>query len=351
MPFEQITTEEITVKKPVTNRLMTKIKNSLEYLYGAIATDTTEGLQNGSFEIDTGDGIPDSWTRTLYPGGTGSLVTDSIHGAKAFSFVHPGGSGNGGGYLESDYAPISDHEKYLAKWFWKTSIASGLHVQVVARWSDKDKVPISDETIFDTTTGSTTARMHIAGCNPPAGARFCKLRLVGGKSDASTAGTVFFDGVDFGRIAETSQIPAITVAGTMTSFIGDTWVDEIISSIQVEFSNIPFTLNCTLGIAAYTTHAASYDTEVRLRYGSAVSNSVLAKIYTDISWYPPPTQTSFVLTSPAQPAWPIMLIGQVYEAVGGHLTGLQFTSTAVPSTIKLQPAFNARSAQSNESYL
>lgn len=350
MPFEQITTEEITVKKPVTNRLMTKIKNSLEYLYGAIATDTTEGLQNGSFEIDTGDGIPDSWTRTLYPGGTGSMVTDSIHGAKAFSFVHPGGSGNGGGYLESDYAPISDHEKYLAKWFWKTSIASGLHVQVVARWSDKDKVPISDETIFDTTTGSTTARMHIAGCHPPAGARFCKLRLVGGKSDASTAGTVFFDGVDFGRIAETTQIPAIVCNGSIAAFAVDAWVETLISTVLVGFSNIPFQLTANLDITGTTQDGSVSNMSCRLKINSSYSASMLQALWGS-GTTPVTTNHTFVLSAAANPAWPLLVYAQLYESEWQHITSLSFASTAVTATIKLQPAFNARTAQSNESYL
>lgn len=350
MAFEQITTQELAVKKPVTNRLLTKIKNSLEYLYGAIATDTSEGLQNGSFEIDTGDGIPDSWTRTLYPGGTGSMVTDSAHGAKAFSFVHPGGSGNGGGYLESDYVPASATEKYLLKWHWKTSVASGLHVQALARWFDKDKVPISDETVFDTTTGSTTARMHIAGCNPPATARFCKLRLVGGKSDTSTAGSVFFDGVEFGRLAETTQIPAIVCNGSIAAFAVGAWVETLISTIQTGFSNIPFQLTANLDITGTTQEGSVSNMSCRLRINSSYSASTVQGMWGK-GLTPVTTNHTFALSAAANPAWPLLVYGQLYESDWQHITSLTFASTAVTATIKLQPAFNARSAQSNEPYL
>ena len=346
MAFEQITTEEIIVKKPVTNRLLTKIKDSLEYLYGAIATDTTEGLQNGSFEIDTGDGIPDSWERTLYPGGSGSMDAASLHGAKAYRFTHPGGSGNGGGYLESDYLPVCEYEKYLVKWLWKTSIVSGLHLQVLARWFDKDKVPLSDELVFDTTTGSTTARVHIAGCNPPAGTRYCKLRFVGGKSDAATAGSVWFDGVNFGRMSETVQIPAITCNGSIATFAVDAWVEVLISTIQTAFSNIPFQLSVSLDVSGATQESSVSNIILRLRSGSSYSGTRTVDM-----WAGQTINNTFVLSAAANPAWPMLVYGQLYESDWQHATSLTFASTSTPATIKLQPAFNARTAQSNELYL
>jgi len=66
-------------------------------------------IPNGSLETDSvSDGVPDDWERGLYPGGEGGYDSgETAHGARSYRFVHPGGRGNGGGYLESGFFPAN----------------------------------------------------------------------------------------------------------------------------------------------------------------------------------------------------------------------------------------------------
>jgi hypothetical protein len=112
MSYDALTAAEIAVGKPVTNELMTKIKDDLDYLYSGLASVVGPGTEilNGSLEIDAdADGVPDLWALHEYPAGTGEFDTATpMHGERAFKFTHPGGAGNGGGYLRSDFLLISE---------------------------------------------------------------------------------------------------------------------------------------------------------------------------------------------------------------------------------------------------
>jgi hypothetical protein len=111
MPYNALTTTEIAIGKRVTNELMTKIKDDLDYLYSALASVVEPGTEilNGSLEIDAdSDGVPDLFTRHLYPAGTGGFNTGTpMHGEQAYWFKHAGGAGNGGGYLQTGFQLIS----------------------------------------------------------------------------------------------------------------------------------------------------------------------------------------------------------------------------------------------------
>lgn len=199
MSYSALTAAEIASGKPVTADLWQKVKDNLDYLYGLIGTQAAIGVQNGSFEIDSdSDGVPDGWTKSLYAGGSGALYTTSpAHGATSWSFVHPGGASNGGGYLDSDYIEVSQYLDYAVRFIhWAT--AAGMKNKVQVRYFDKDKSELgagSPEDLYNSTANPTTATCFKYNFVPPATTRYIKIRLIGGYTDTNVAGTAYFDDV------------------------------------------------------------------------------------------------------------------------------------------------------------
>jgi len=198
MEYEAITETEIQAGKPVTGPggFGDKVKKDLDYLYGQLGSTEARGIPNGSFEIDSdADGVPDGWTRNLFPGGSGGFETAAPgHGARAYQFTHPGGGGNGGGTLTSGYVPCSE---YMPRWigFLHWVSAEGMKNEVKVLYYDKDKVYIDEETIFSATVGGTTPIYFMRRYQPMVGARFFKVSLIGGQTDTPVAGTAYFDDV------------------------------------------------------------------------------------------------------------------------------------------------------------
>lgn len=194
MAFTALSNTEIAVGKPITQELMQKIKDNFDYLAG-LQDPGLSGVFNGSFENDTdSDGIPDGWTRNLYPGGAGAIIsTSGTIGAKSYQFTHPGGAGNGGGYLDSEYIEINENISPAVQASVYSNAA--LVLEIVCRYYDKDKVYISDETLYTVSTSlGAWVEKSLYGI-PPANAKFMKVRLIGGKDSASTAGVARFDNV------------------------------------------------------------------------------------------------------------------------------------------------------------
>jgi len=203
MAWDAILTPEIAVGKPVSLALMTKIKDNLDYLYGQIGTGTAVQLSNNSFEIDSdADGEPDGWDIDLYAGGSFNLedavdesAADPAHGNCCIKFTHPGGGGNGGGYATSDYVECGVGNPWNVSWYQRNS-AAGTRVIVEALWYDEDKVTLGSigvDDIYDSTSNPTSWTKYTRALNAPAGARYLKVRLIGGYNDTDVAGTVEFD--------------------------------------------------------------------------------------------------------------------------------------------------------------
>lgn len=192
MAYNPITTAEIAVGKPTKRSLWQKLKDNFDYLFGQT---TPGGLLNGSFEYDSdADGIPDNWTRTLYPGGSsGFETTNPEHGEKSYYFTHPGGAGNGGGYIDCDYIAVSP-EQYTAQFGIRSTVA-GIKNVVQALYYDKSKVYLGADDLYLATAPNTAANTYTANFTPPANCRFIKYRLIGGYTDTAVAGTTYFDGV------------------------------------------------------------------------------------------------------------------------------------------------------------
>jgi len=195
----------------------------LESLRGEIAQSLGQsGLPNSSFEDDTdNDGIPDAWTFTAYPGGSGTLDgTTAIHGRRAFVITSPGGSGNGGGYLETtDFLPVSPNWRLRLGWEIK-STAAEIQNRVEVRWyAGPDDADYLSTTVLwqEDTNNSLTWRYYYAHAYPPAAARYAKIRLVGGDSSDDTAGNVAWDHLrldNAGRLPVRERYLVSTAGGT-----------------------------------------------------------------------------------------------------------------------------------------
>jgi len=173
------------------------VVDDLAELFGLIGSLPQLNIINGSFEIST-DGIaPDSCDISLYPGGSSGLEKNvPMHGKQGYKFVHPGGAGNGGGYLLFDYFPVDELVTSALQGLYYAS-AAGMKNEVILLWYDKNKVALGgtpSTTLYSSTANPAVATRSSWEFTPPAGARFLRLKLVGGNSDTNVAGTAYFDG-------------------------------------------------------------------------------------------------------------------------------------------------------------
>lgn len=213
MSFTALTTAETASGTPLTQAKMRKIRDNFDYLYGMSAAAGTDVVPNGSFEVDSdSDGTPDSWTKSLYAGGAFAIETTSPdHGAKSIKFTHPGGGSNGGGYIDSDYIPVSALNVYTVAFIHWAS-AAGMKNKVQIRYFDKAKEELvagSPEDIYNSTANPTSPTAFRGFFCPLATTRFIKIRLVGGFTDTDVAGIAYFDDVSIHK-----NVPAASrVAG------------------------------------------------------------------------------------------------------------------------------------------
>ena len=204
MAYDPITTNEIQSGEPVLGPVGfgQKVKDNLAYLYSQISS-SGESVPNGSFEVDAdSDGIPDNWTENLYPSGTFTLdTTDPAHAAKCAKFTHPGGAGNGGGYLDSDYISADDinpNDYFIS--FLHRSSAAGMKNIVEIRCYDKAKAYLSTITAYYSTANPTAWKKFQFYLAFPAGTAYVKIRVIGGYTDTDVAGDAYFDKFEFGLL-------------------------------------------------------------------------------------------------------------------------------------------------------
>lgn len=198
MPYVPITTAEIAVGKPVTNPLMTKIKDNFDFFNGAIAPAAGAGrVLNGSFEIDSNsDSIPDNWTFVAGLGGSGALDTvDEQHGAKGFKITRPLGVGNVGGTLTSDYIEATDSRHYWLGWIQYTLSGVGITNKVDVECFNQAQVSIGTISLLNSANNEAVPVNFLRFFKPLAGTRYIKIKLLGGDSTPNVAGNVIFDNV------------------------------------------------------------------------------------------------------------------------------------------------------------
>lgn len=274
MAWNAILDAEIQVKKPVKQLLMQKVKDDLDYLYGISGPSSGGSPSNGSFEIDSdSDGVPDGWTKDLYPGGSGAFeTTNPAHGAKAWKFIHPGGAGNGGGYLTSDYVEIAQIKTYVLGFIHWASVA-GMKNQVYVRYYDKDKIYISETQLYSSTANPTSPTYFIAAFTPPANARYIKVRGIGGYTDTNVAGTAYFDDIELLPYKQESRYFYQTEVSTDSQ----TWVD--IASKNLGY--IPAGMQ--LRFLAETRSSGNQTAYIRFRIGSVYSNEASTEAETYVT--------------------------------------------------------------------
>jgi len=222
MAFVALTAGEVDADSPITATLMGKVRDNFDALNAAILGNSNADVPNGSFEIDSdANGIADNWDQNLYPGGSATLdTTDQRSSLTSLKFTSPGGSGNGGGYYDSDYVPCNVLRPINLRFSHKSS-AAGIHNQVILRWFTSAKVYVSATTIYDdTSTNPTSWTQFIRGAVPPSTACFFKVRLVGANSDDATAGSAWFDEVGLvgGVNAIVGYTNAVNAYSTTTGF-------------------------------------------------------------------------------------------------------------------------------------
>ena len=197
MAFTAITAAQVAVNAQYSSELGNIIKDNFDDLNARITSP--RDVNNGGFEVDAdSDDEPDNWTVGLYTGGSAAFnTTTPYEGAQSYQFTHPGGAGNGGGYLESEYLPISENVSPLIQFALKCS-AAGTKVVCRIRYFDKDKNDLSsDEDIYSSTSNPTSWTLKTLWGVPPATAAYMKIRLIGGLNDTDVAGTVDFDAVHY----------------------------------------------------------------------------------------------------------------------------------------------------------
>lgn len=199
MPFDPITNAEIQSGQPVIGPggFGQKTKENFDFLNGQIGSVAANDILNGSFEVedDAISGVPANWDRTLFPGGAGAFDTVvPMHGAQGYKFTHPGGGGNGGGSLQSDFFAIGEIRALLLEWLHYVS-AAGMHETVEVAYFTGAQVSVSTQTIYDSTSNPTSPTHRLLPLVIPATARFLKVKVIGGDDDVDVAGDSFWDGV------------------------------------------------------------------------------------------------------------------------------------------------------------
>ena len=280
MGYEALTDAEIAQDKFVTTNLMDKIKGNFDYLYSQSGGGALP--PNGSFETDTDENeIPDNWTRSLYPGGSGGLYTSApAHGAKSVYFTHPGGSGNGGGYLDSGYIEVSQLQS-LSLFYILWASAAGMKIQVYIRYYDKAQAYLSQVALYNSTSNPTSAALYCSQFVPPSNARYIKIRLIGGYTDTDVAGTAYFDGLWLVPTVVTDSVKdaSITEAKLGTGAVTETKVGALAITGAKTKKASAATGQWNIGASTSYTPAAGV-------YMFAQNNSAIRlQLYIGSNWY------------------------------------------------------------------
>ncbi|MBT9175247.1 MAG: hypothetical protein DDT22_00921 [candidate division WS2 bacterium] len=198
-------------------------------------------VPNGSFEIDVNnDGIPDGWTRHLYPGGIGSFDAGHfVHGSRSYRFTHPGGVGNGGGVLTSDFIetdPFTRKTLYFILW----SHAPTMRNIVRISYYDGLRRHLAHQDVYNSTANPGAPAYFSRTFVPHGDARFMRIHLIGGHPDVNVAGNTFFDGVFlgsipyWGRIRRNFTIPEHGTGATSAVDAGGAFLNfEFNTNIQI----------------------------------------------------------------------------------------------------------------------
>lgn len=204
MPYDRLTDAEIESGEFILASTAKKVQGNEDFFAGQIGTLAAIQISNGSFEIASDaaqPNLPDNWELSRFPNGVFVLDTTlPRHGGKIAKFTHPSGAGNGGGQLISDYfetTPDRDWRLWLS--FWATNAA--VRIQFIIQYFDEDQVSLgADETLYNNNSSNpTSVARRSYNLTVPAGARYLKVKLVGGATDTNpgVSTDIYFDDVMF----------------------------------------------------------------------------------------------------------------------------------------------------------
>ncbi|MGK2905051.1 MAG: hypothetical protein ACSLFH_01730 [Desulfuromonadales bacterium] len=323
--FEEILLAEINPGKPVVglSGFGQKVKNSLDYLNGVLSAVDVTGLSNGSFEVASdaaNPDVPDGWVKSLYAGGSGGRDTVSPqHGAACLKFTHPGGAGNGGGYLTSNYvvcSPLAPILLEVAHWATNAAMHNAIHLL----FYDAAKLYISTAVAYDTTVNSVSPGLFLVGGVPPASARFVKVRLMGGLTDVNAAGSAYFDAATLSPLFASRARAAIQdfTFAQLTTATNDAWANVgAAQTVILPIGGIGQILTFTaLG------RGSDEDTGVPEYYNS-YARFIVNGAYTSNEVFLPISTTNigpltFAVDLPASVVGPISIQAQLYKHVSAE---------------------------------
>lgn len=205
----------VFVYEGVTNTM--RFTNPLTPGVGGGSSSSSGGGHNLSFDDDVNeDGIPDRWriftssasftgavgeAETAPASGTPAYVMDpaGVHGGKCIKFNVISGTGNGGGFIQTEgHIEVVANQIQEFSWWVKTD-ADAISNRVEVLWYDADKAFISKTELWANAASNPNGAwfQHGGIALSPSTAKFCRVRLYAGVSGTTVGGTVWFDDFRF----------------------------------------------------------------------------------------------------------------------------------------------------------
>lgn len=194
---------DIWVGTPVDIRVNDKdgdlVTNELGLNPANIVSGFNSGLvPNGSFELDTdSDDVPDGWTNDVNRSGSDNGLESGVgNTAAGSSSWRTSSTGNGGGELvTASPFEVNDFDDLRVEFVMRSTVAAVRNI-VRVEWLDVSQALISNTDVLDSTANPTVFTRFNFLATPPAGARFANIRLIGGESGGTIAGTTYWDNVN-----------------------------------------------------------------------------------------------------------------------------------------------------------
>ena len=252
MPFTTISTLSLQPGKPITTDLLNAYYDRDEFLNGELGNVPSLGLNNFSFEVGgDGDTAITGWDVTLHAGGAAAITTSTAsHGSKSLKVTHPGGAGNGGALVESDFFPITTNNGYtLFPEFSHDNGTTGLSTYANIHWSmkyyDRNQTLLSTELLRNTILSSIHPAnqwnhpfgLDLFKLSPPSSSKFVKVLMNIGTTinDPGTVVNIFVDNVFLQK--QTESVFLKTATATINGAIST--VDPVVNIALARFSFFP----------------------------------------------------------------------------------------------------------------
>lgn len=296
MGYTALSSADVIAGKYVSEALMSNIKENFDYLYANIGGGGGGGgggnlVTDGGFEIDAdSDGLPDNWTISLYTGGGATLITTAtswvspVCGAKSMCVIHPGGDGNGGAIVASDYFDVSpwDYQELIMIFYGSVTALNntvGLQYFNASKVSVGYALPYASSAIGGGESTVVGRRINLLCKATSTAARYAKVEIKCCATSATVAGYVVIDDVSVNsvpRLKYNIRQQDVVVSTALFSSIatGSTGFRDVSSALALlpVLSNVQNTCKTTYKLTV--TGDDSGVAAVRLRSGSQYSNTI-----------------------------------------------------------------------------